>query len=307
MARKLFPLAAVLAVVLAISGYLWFFGKPGEKTTSPFTSSSIDSIERIQLENPNGKAELQKTDHGWELTTPVHDAADSDVIEQMLAALGKFSLSDAISENASKHEQFRVDAAHGQHLRVFLKGQTTPVLDGIIGKSAEGYDNSYFRMERSTPVYVAKGISEYLFVREPKSFRALRVLSFEPSEAVWLSISQDKSTFEMKRSSHTWTNAAGKTFDAAAVAPLLSKLAALRVAEFGAGLELDSITGFSQPSTKFTVTTASGTVSVMIGKNAAKGVGPVDMRYAKTDGRDAVLLLRSDNIDDILSSIKTFR
>lgn len=307
MARKIWILGGVLVFLTILVIYLWFFGKPGEKRVNPLSKINLDTVSRFVMVNTNGKVELEKKGTGWVMNLPVQDVVDSTIPTDIITALKNFTLGTVVSENAAKHEQFKVDPAQASHVQVFVEGKPEPVLDGYIGKSVNGFENCYFRFEASTPVYLANDLPEYQFRRQPNGFRLTKLLVLPPVDPDEIKVVSEKTNVDLVRSSATWTRKGGTSpIDMNLITPFLNKARDFNATDFGTGQETPEMLGFDKPALRVTITTGGHVAEFIVGKKApATNPKAPPLRYAQTEGRHTVLIVSDDALGNLLSSIRT--
>ena len=302
MTQRLLRLAVVLGLLAALAVYLWIFGKPASPAKSPLEGVDLGNISKVTVDGPRQSVVLEKRDGVWKLAAPVQDLADPLVMEDIRSALETFSLGSVISENPAKHVQFMIDDAQGMKLRVYIEGKEGPVLDGVIGKRTPDFQDCYFRFAASTPVYVVSGIPSANWERDVPGYRMASVLSLKADDVTVVKVTQDKFHIELARSSNTWTNKAdGKFVDPYAVNGLLQKLAALPVLTYGTGQEKPETLGFKKPFASVHAETIGKPASFVVGGTVPGGPNG---RYVRSEGRDALLVVSSDALTDLLTPLK---
>jgi hypothetical protein len=306
MGKKLGIMTIVLVVLGAIAAYLAIYGHSVPQNTNPLENVATEKISKIGIKNFLGSIELEKGPDGWNVTSPVHDVAEPSVPGEILGSLKNFSVGSRISENPAKYSQFDIDDAHATRFQVFTEGKPAPALDGFVGKPASDYQSCYFRFAASTPVYVVSGIPQELLNRDVKSFRLMKVLPVMSVDVTAIEIHQQKSNWELIKSSNNWTaRATGAVVDAAKIQPILNKLQNLTASDFGNGDEKPQTLGLAKPFMTVRVEAKGKPASLTVGGKAPPILpGPIAARYAKTDGREAIMIVREDTLTDLLSSLK---
>ncbi len=310
MAKKFTILAGILFVVVAAAVYLRFFGRTMSKSENPLAKYKVEKINRFSLEFAGNSFEFEKTPAGWFVTKPLRDNADEKYVDEITTAMQSVTIGNPISENPSKHEQFEVNKERGVHMQVFVEGETKPALDAIIGKMADTYGKSYFRFEGKTPVFIANGIADFYLRRELKGMRSKKMLP-NLADVESLMISHEKTNLDLVRSSATWTRRNSSNVIAASVMQgLIEKLDGLSAVDFvkpEGPTETDGY-GFAKPFLHVTAVISGRTASFVVGTKSPRK-NPEDeaavYRFAKIDGRDAILIVREDSVTEIIKDLKT--
>ncbi len=305
MNRKLSLLSLLFVMLIGVGAYLWFFGTPPVPTENPLKNVDVQKMSGLVMKNFYGKTRIEKQNGVWKILEPVQDVVDPTIPTEIMTSLQHFTLGSIISENPARYGEFQVDPVQGAQVDVYVEGKTTPVLSGIIGKTSSGYENSYFRFAASSgPVYLASGLSQYQFRRDPTSFRLMSALSLPPEEPTRIRMGSGKKSWELSRSSQTWKTSAGKAIPKEQMDAIIHALRDLRANGFGLGSESPKELGLDPPATPYlvcTVDSGNAESTLTIGNLTAKRVPQVpSARYGRTSNRPAVLTLQESPFTSLL-------
>ncbi|MCG3203426.1 MAG: hypothetical protein KCHDKBKB_00084 [Elusimicrobia bacterium] len=306
MKKKLVILSGLFVLLAVAAIYFSLQRRPSSLTLNPLEKIELSAISKISIENTKGKVDLEKSTEGWLIVSPVKDAADPSLVSEILENLLSFSAGSVISENPAKYSEFQIDDAQATHLQVYAEGKPEPVLNGYVGKNAMGYQSFYFRFSGSKPVYIAQGLP-YLN-REPKDYRDSRLFPVSVQEATAVKVFQDKFKMDIVKSSATWEHRfSSKTVDSALVTSALSKLERISVQDFGTGQENPKDLGLDKPFLVVTLEANTKTFTLTVGNKVKSSVPSApSTRYAKTEGREAVLILDENSLNEFPTALKSF-
>ena len=165
------------------------------------------------------------------------------------------------------------------------------MLSGIIGKTSTGYETCYFRFAVSSgPVYLASGLSQYQFRREPSSFRLMSALALPTEDPSRIRMVSGKKSWELSRSSQTWTTSSGKIVGKDQMDAILHALRDINANGFGIGSEPAAALGLDAPATPFlvlTVDTGNSESALTVGNLTAKAVPQVPSVALWTRGQSS--------------------
>ena len=304
--KKLVSFLIVFMVLGIAALFLLVKGKPTTEETQPLSGVTVQNLGKIIIDQPTGTLIFEKKDTRWEMIQPTQDTTDKDVIDRFLKSLENFTVGSVISESKDRYSQFEIQDASATRLRIFVGGSETPVLDAYVGKEGTAYNTSFFRFANQVPVRIASDLSSWELKRPPSDYRLRKVLPANFKEAAHFKVKSGKIEVSVAKSSNTWVNEKNqKTVPNEWVQTLSSRLEVWTATSFG-GYEKPEVTGVLKPFMEAEVQTSSGTVSAVIGNPRQFGTAKPVERYAKTEGRDAVLIVTQQVVDDTLNHLKTF-
>jgi len=315
--KKIIYLAVILAVVVIIIVVVNAISnrKPSESSLRFFPGISENTIGAVLLKDAIDRVRLQRKGDVWVmipnkvlLSTPSQEKkvsglakametdtgtasvakppaglaaaefpADSACIAQMLENIVKIKKNILIAENPARHEDFQVDAAHGNRIEVFdIAGKSSGAI--ILGKDGSTYNSNYFRPENSNAVYLVQESTRWAFSTDHKRWTDKSIMKFDKRMVQQLTIAKkgapaiviSKSSDTAARGWHMLepANKRTKNLDSNKVDEILNSLSNFMAAEYEDSAYTDSATGLADPSIMVTVNFMSGTVrSLAIGKN----------------------------------------
>jgi hypothetical protein len=306
MQRKLFTFGLLFLGLAAVSLFLIYKGRPKEASEPLLLSSGPEKISKVVILEPSRSVTLEKINEAWYVTQPTKDIADPEMVGELLGSLTSFTVGTVISENKEKYSSFELTPEQATHVTVFESGKEKPVLDAYVGKQAVSYGTSYFRYAEKDPVYIAENLPNWVLIKPADEYRQRVFLPAKKEQIKKIDIDFGSQSVSFSQTGSTWTQTSdGQILDSTVIGGLVDKALALRIAHFPA-VEAGQKFGFEKPYMKFSVESASGTLQAVIGdkKVAKKGEPDLGMRYARLEGREALLALPIAPIDELATALK---
>jgi hypothetical protein len=307
MDRKLGVLSLVFIALLGVGAYLWMFGKPSAPRENPLKKVDMSKISRLVITNAGVTTRLEKQNGVWNITAPIPDVADPSIPKDILGSLEDFTLGSVVSENPSRYGEFQLDPAGAARIDAYLEGREKPVLSGFVGKTSNGYENCYFRFaESSGPVYLANGLQQFQFRRDAGSFRWTSLLGLPSDEPTHLHLVSGQKSWDLSRSSNTWTTSSGKTISPEQIFGLIKNIRDLNASSFGSGTETPAALGFDAPATPYLVLSVddNGVSTVLtVGKPTPTTMPhQLPSRYARSSHRSAVFIVQEAVVKQLVDA-----
>ena len=302
--RKIIFLAGILAALVAAGVWLNRAGRPGAESWKPLAVVKPEAIRRVEFDRTDGNLVLERAEDQWRLASPVEDRAEPAAVDRLLDTVTNFELGSVVSENPERYRTFELDEGAARRIRVFVTDSEEPALDGFIGKAAPVMMTSYFRFADRAPVYIAKDLPRYLVDAPPDDFRLRTLLPVDWDAVDAISVRAPGRDFELAFSSPAWTAAGGTTVDSGWVDLLKIRLKSLRAARLESAPA--GKTGLDKPVYVVEVSAANRTETGRLGGKTT-GNGGTEFRYARTDGREAILLINAALVDRLDAHLKAFK
>ncbi|MBW1645689.1 MAG: DUF4340 domain-containing protein [Deltaproteobacteria bacterium] len=163
----------LLVAALLVAGGLYFFLQPGSRTAGkdddrPYAKLTADDWRRLEIRAPEKKpVTLVRREGKWHLEGREQCRVKKEMVDQMLAALGKMRFDDLVTSNRKKFAEYHVDEQKG----ILVSGQTArgPV-KLVIGKVAGDFLHTYVKPGDREAVYRINGMPAHLFSHDPDDF-----------------------------------------------------------------------------------------------------------------------------------------
>ncbi len=294
-------LAVLVGVLIALTGIATVLRWQARKTENlnPLDGVKPDTVVKMVVDRNLKTYSLEKKDGSWRLTEPLNDLADQDRAEVAVEQLLFLNLGSIVSRNPESYPNYELQEASATRMRLFVSEDPTPAFDGYFGKKGLGFNSLYFRFSREEPVYLATGLSPYALLKTAEHFRERSLLRLDKKDLKSVSIKAGKTDLKLRRSSTTWT-AEGRLMLTQSVDALISRLLALKAAEFSSE---DVKKAFAKTTLTAEFESAALKARYTIGNPLLKKGEKSRYRFARVEGREALLLVAEEDVDSILELI----
>ncbi len=311
MKRRLGPLLSVVLLV-ALGGWVYFKelktgdagGKAGggEERALPFERSDLKAI---RMTNEHGAVRLEKAGDSWTITEPLRADADKDAIEGLLTSLEIARVERHLGGEGDRKgygldppkATVSVEPASGGDPKSIGVGESNPIGGTLFALLPGG---------REVAV-VGSSLGE----AAGKDLLALRdksLLALDPWKVVMLRLERGRETVRLVKPDDGWKleEPVEAPADGPTVTDLLGALERVRakafVSEKPAKADLRRF-GLDPPAARLTLLQEGWDVekTVVFGKKAEGG------RYARTIGREPVLLVPDDFWDKVTTRVRDLR
>lgn len=292
-------------------------GRNADLPRLELSEEQAEKITKIVIEQPAESEEtegvasrhvLVKEGDTWSLSEPVQAAANQTNVDSLLKNLPKLGIQERISREPSSYEQY--DLTDEKAVRVQAFEGEKQVLDLRLGKS--GGRGQTVRLAEVEGVYSLSGYSSYLYTRDTKSWRDLRVLQFEEEKATRIDIENEKGSFAFKKEGEQWkaewkkgkspVATSIKDFDSGRVVELLRAYKGLNAADFPTDKTLESA-GLEKPQARLIITLESGEKHELLLGGTAEG----SSRFARKADSEQIFTLSSWAADWALADDSKFK
>lgn len=173
--------------------------------------TSIDSVSKFEIINRLSTLALEKgTDGKWNLTSPIHDLADTQAVDSFLAGVqGEKTIRTVVSGDEYKAETFGLDKPTVR-LRIHSAGKTHELKIGAV----KAYDsNLYAQLDDEKKAILVSSAWDALLAKLPKDFRDKHLLrsSLKSGDIKKIIIKnrQMPAPLELVKEGETWKAAGG--------------------------------------------------------------------------------------------------
>lgn len=292
-------LAVLVGVLVALTGIATVLRWQARKTESlnPLDGVKPGTVVKMVVDRGAKTYSLEKTDGTWRLTDPVKDLADQEKAEVAVEQLLFLNLGSIVSRKPESYPNYELQEASATRMRLFVSDDPTPAFDGYFGKKGLGFNSLYFRFSREEPVYLTTGISPYALQKTAEHFRDRSLLRLDSGDLKSVSLKAGTTALKLRRSSATW-KAEGRLMPAQSVDALISRLLALKAAEFSSE---DPKKAFAEPA--LTAEFESPALKARYTIGSLLKSGEPRYHFARVDGRKALLLVAAEDVESILKLI----
>lgn len=188
-------------VVYSISKYNFerVFPKGTDLFDLPALTVAQETINRIELRQPEGNVVLEKTDEEWSVTEPLFDLnLQTSAVSGIAAALAAWRASDY------------ADAGVDSGLEDAARSVTFSTADGeshtvTLGNDSVGVDGAYAHLDDSPDVLVMSRSDINRVFKQPKDFYELTLLDIFDDEIQAIEVDRPIDGFELVRDGDAWT------------------------------------------------------------------------------------------------------
>ncbi len=248
-------LAAITVALLLIYLALQMGGKPTAEYRD-LIDIDTSKVSSITLYSDGHSTTLERRSDGWDITNPFNFNANDGLVKTLLGKLDDLRIETEVTSNKNRWADFELTPNQATRVTVIHSGQEHTF---YIGKAAEGYRQSYARLEGKDTVYMIRGVYGVAIKRPPEDWRRKKVSDFTAEEVV--KVEMPKMTLELQGDASWTVTGPRRTTSPAAmneVNTILNKLASLRTSDFPDSSEYTGI-NWANPDHEVTVHLAGGT------------------------------------------------
>lgn len=299
--RKVIALTGLLAGMTLLAGILARRSAQVERR-QPFAGVNPAEAAKLELERGGETTVLERSGDAWRVTAPFPDLADSAPVQEIVQGLSKLSLGLEVSREVSSYPDYTIHEASATRVRLTLAGEAAPKIDAYFGKEALGYDSLYVRFPREAPVYIATGLGSWRLNRSASDFRDRRVMGMEKEAVESARLSGPGFNYDLTKTSAGWSQSR-LTIPEDRLTGFLEALTGLRASDFAAP-EDSRAADFERPALTAELSGGLLRARLVIGGAKAEKSGAPIHRFARVDGRPAVLLIGRSDVEALLAILK---
>jgi hypothetical protein len=207
--KKLIGLVVLLAILLGLWYLLGTRESALQRADVPENATQVDTntVNRLVLERHNQPTLVFERDfHGfWNITEPVQDLANPNMVGQIERGLAQMKFVNLISEQSSKFTSFEIGDIQAAHVRAYADDQLQA--DLYIGKATPDHEHVYVRLEGSDKVYSATGGGSLsvLRTRDVDTFRSRAIFETDVTLIDSLDVQSSEANYRLRRAdSASW-------------------------------------------------------------------------------------------------------
>lgn len=304
----------VMAIVLvAISAFVYFYEIRGraereeaDKKASLLLDFEIDTVTGITVATAEGTVRATKVDGVWNIVEPIPTGGDGAEIDKLIDELARAAHQRVVVEAAEDLAPFGLEDPvasvtlhrEGDESLLISVGGDTPV--GMNAYATTGTERNIYSTTRALRTSMNKSLFD---------LRDRTVVSVAPSDVTGIDLEHGGATTSLRRDAGgPWQ--AERPFagpaDSETVQDLLDSLTGAEAEAFvsdDAGSSDLASFGLDAPRSRATLTTPTGSLTLLIGDAAAEPEG----LYAMQDGGAAIFVVGADLVDEFPEDAATLR
>lgn len=283
----------VLALVLGLSGYVYFYELPAaekESQKDKLLTADKDAVTGIDLIFPDREIELAKGDAGWRLVRPVDAPADEVTVKAVIAAVVDAQVQKQLDEVPADLAPFGLAAPEPTVKLKLAKGDAPAI---AVGAATKIGGNAYVRRGDEPKILLTNAGIRAALNKQAKDLRDKQVLAvFKDDDVTRIDIAaaDGQTTTLTKKDKDAWTvDPGGFAADINEVRAYLSTLRSTRAVEFPEDADAAK-SGLDTPRLRVTLTTADGTTQTLrLGNDLPEGTQK--QLYAQREGQPTIVTL----------------
>jgi hypothetical protein len=305
--RGLRSFVVLLAVLIALGGYLYFVeskrtpGDDAAKKSKVFTVES-DKIEEVTVRSESGDTTtLKKNGSEWQIVAPAGIPADSAEISGITTNLASLEEERVIDENPSDLKDFglvqpRIEVAFkagGQEQKLLI-GSKTPTGSDLYAKTAA-----------QPKVFLIASYLDSTFNRKTFDLREKTALKIDRDKVDSFEIATSERILKFGKVNGSWelTQPAVPRSDAAAIESLIARINGLQMKSLAATEPGDlKEYGLDKPAASVRIGSGSSQASLLVGGKAEEG-----NVYAKDGSKPAVFTIEANLLEDLKKDAGEYR
>lgn len=262
-------LIAVLAVQLAIVGFVYYSQQAASEVSSGPLFENLDATEVVELTMTDGdgnQLKLAEVDGAWVLPEAGDYPADGDKILPLMEKVQDIETNRLVTQTSDSHKRLQVSADDfNRRLAFKLADDTAHNL--YIGSSA-GAGATHVRNETDEQVYLTGELTPFEINTNASGWIDTLYFTVPQTAPQIITLENGNGTFELQRTSPTsWTLASLATddiFDPASATTLLNQISNIRLSTPLGTAEQDAY-GLDDPLAMVTIETDEETYTLTVG------------------------------------------
>ena len=283
-------------LVTLLGGYIYFVGQPAlerEGSPRPLAEFDPDEIDRVELETPGTRIEIQRKAEGWQLVAPVIARADARVVHTLLRSVARAERGREIEANPTDDAPFGF-APPTARLRLHRGDETLADLE--IGSGTPIGFQTYVRRPPDPAILLTAGTLRVGILKTTDDFRDRTILEIAPGEVRGFTLAPRAgrpTSLRFEATGWSLLEPEQAPASAARVRALLDAVRGMRAVEFVAerGPDAERRLGLSPPALHLHLQTADGPRGLRIGDPLE--IGKRTLIPVVVDGEEEIFLVPS--------------
>lgn len=327
--HRLIVMGIVAALLIGAAWYAWTSStgdtpvEEGDEAATPTLPEVVrDEITELEIHLPANEDEhleamtirLVKQGEAWRIEEPVSAPASITAVNTALDKISELEVTGRAARNAQFHERLEVAESNG--IRVIARVGTETAVDVWIGAYEGG--NTMVRPEGGDIVLAVRGSIKFAFNKRPRDWRERTITELTANEVHEVEFANEHGHWTFAKAQDAWTQQIGEPaegeepavpieeFDGGTVNTMVSSLARLRAADFGAADLTPEAAGFGESAARVRLVTGEGddavTTTLRIGNEAEEG-----QRYVMVEGDETIYLVSRFMADRLLPNAEAFQ
>lgn len=226
----------MLAVLLALGGYVYFVEVPREKKETEEKKVLVfdkEAVSELALTYPDRVLTLKKNEAGkWRITQPVEAEADETTVKNLINAIADAEVNRTLDEVPQDLAVYGLTAPVVKAKLTLKDGKAFPLLS--FGKDTPVGFSTYAQKEGDTKVILVPQTLRMGMIKEVKDLRDRTILMFDDNEVKKLEIRGPDREIVLNKTDAGWTleKPTQANADETEVKTFLSNLRSLRAQDF---------------------------------------------------------------------------
>ncbi len=269
---------------------------------------NVEQASRLQVTAPNLDLLIEKRDDTWHVEKPFKGLADQDEAEKRIKAITELKPSGTRSDLDLDDEKFGLKEPRLTAVLDYGEGKEIKLL---IGKKTPVGSEAYAKIEGRKDLYILSASVFNALNLNPDKLREKKLAKIDSDKARSLSLTHGDTTIKVENrpedDKDKWfiTSPINARADEFQTAQVITKLAGLEAKDFVEKPAKDVDYGFDKPSLLAEVVDeernkATITIGAKSDKRAEASLNGGELLYAKVEGRDEILLVAAQDVDELL-------
>jgi len=199
--NPIFPLAAILVVLLVLAWVTGAFRRNPSTLQLPSLAVRAEEVVRFRIERPDrDPVVLERNGAGWQLAAPMRYPADSSIAARFVEDLAKTTLESVVSTNPARYANYGV--ADTTAIRLIVYRQQGDSLRFFWGNTGPDFDSRYVRLATDERIFLAR--TNLSFSEELDRWRDKTVLNVPATQIQALEVTHEGQTYGVRRGEGGW-------------------------------------------------------------------------------------------------------
>ncbi len=205
---------SILVIALLVFGSYAIYDFMHQKTVSEqdaqesrLLTVEFDQVDKVELENPNGKIVLKRSIDGWSMEEPLQDLADNMAVEDYIKSLATERIMEVAKEGSQDGESidwntYGLETPHGKVTLTSTDGKSNTF---EISDKRNFEDNIFARRDQENRVLVLNSIWEKKINKTVLDFRDRRFLRHKIASVDEFKVKSQQALVHLKMVDGKWT------------------------------------------------------------------------------------------------------
>ncbi|MEW6595016.1 MAG: DUF4340 domain-containing protein [Thermodesulfobacteriota bacterium] len=267
-------LLGLLCLQVVVIGVVYMPRKQSGPTKVFFEGLKPEAVARLTVATPDGAVvAVARQGQGWIVDTPAQYPADRDKIENLLTRLAGLRSDRLVAQTREAHSRFQVGKEFGQKVILTLAAGGERIL--YLGTSPN-HTATHVRAEGDDAIYLVGDLAAWQLPADEKFWWQREYVAVAPEALREIHLANRRGVIRLAKGGEGWRPAesgAGLQLDQARVQEFLAAVSRIALTEY-LGREAKKEYGLDKPLATLTLTTTTGTVTLVVGaRDEGGGMG----------------------------------